>query len=395
MNYKIFGTLFVSIFSVILGVGIVTPLLPVFAHDLGAGGFCISLIFGSFSLSRTIFLPIFGQMSDIKGRKPFIICGLLSYAIISIAFMYVHDPYLLIVCRFFQGIASAMILPVVQAYVGEMTPKGQEGFQMASFNISMFASLSIGPILGGYIQDHWNLQAAFVVMGVLAFASFLAALVFLPPTKNELYRKSRQEKVSWQYLLKNGTIMGLFSYRFAYTTCIGIIWGFLPVYADVSFNLSHSEIGILIMLGVFISGLFHIPMGYLADRVDRNIMVVLGGSIVTVSVFSLELAYDFWSLFAINFLFGIGGGISMPAVTASAVVQGKKMKVMGAVMAFLTMGHSLGMMCGALLAGVIMEFYRLQTSFYIGGWIMLASLIIFFCAIFSKDYSSNFNGGIK
>jgi len=384
MNYKIFGTLFVSIFSVILGVGIVTPLLPVFAHELGAGGFCIGMIFGSFSFSRTIFLPIFGNLSDIKGRKPFILTGLFSYALISIAFMYVHDPYLLIVCRFFQGIASAMILPVVQAYVGEMTPKGKEGFQMASFNISMFASLSIGPILGGYIQDHWNLQAAFVVMGILAFISFLAALVFLPSTEKELYRKKRENKVPWRYLVKNYSIIGLFSYRFAYTTCIGIIWGFLPVYADANFHLSHTEIGILIMLGVFISGIFHVPMGYLADRVDQNFMIVLGGAIVTLSIFSMELAYDFWSLFAINCLFGIGGGISMPAATAKAVIQGKKMRVMGSVMGFLTMGHSLGMMCGALLAGIIMEFHRLQTSFYIGGWIMIASLIIFFCALFSK-----------
>jgi len=384
MNYRIFGTLFISIFSVLLGVGIVTPLLPVFARDLGAGGFCIGLIFGSFSFSRTVFLPVFGHLSDIKGRKPFILSGLLSYAFISIAFMYVHDPYLLVVCRFFQGIASAMILPVVQAYVGEMTPKGQEGFQMASFNISMFASLSIGPILGGYIQDEWNLQAAFIVMGVLAFASFLAALMFLPSTKKEQNRKKRKDQVFWHQLIKNRDLIGLFSYRFAYTSCIGIIWGFLPVYADANFQLSHTEIGILIMLGVFISGLFHIPMGYLADRVDRNIMVVSGGVIVAFSIFSMELAYNFWGLFFINCLFGIGGGISMPAVTASAVIQGKKMHVMGAVMAFMTMAHSLGMMSGALLAGIVMEFHRLQTSFYIGGWIIIVSLIIFFCALFSN-----------
>ena len=385
MNYKIFGTLFVSIFSVILGVGIVTPLLPVFAHDLGAGGFCIGMIFGSFSLSRTVFLPVFGHLSDVKGRKPFIISGLLSYALISIAFMYVNDPYLLIVCRFFQGIASAMIMPVVQAYVGEMTPRGQEGFQMASFNISMFASLSIGPVLGGYIQDQWSLQSAFAIMGILAFVSFLAALVFLPPTHKELYRKKNQDKSSWRLLIKNPAIIGLFSYRFAFTTCIGIIWGFLPVYADANFHLSHSEIGILIMLGVFISGVFHIPMGYLADRVDQNIMIIVGGTIVALSIFSMELANNFWDLFIVNFVFGIGGGISMPAVTASAVIKGKKMHVMGAVMALLTMGHSLGMMCGALLAGIIMEFHRLQTSFYVGGWIMIASLIIYFCALFSKE----------
>ncbi|ETR70870.1 MAG: hypothetical protein OMM_08497 [Candidatus Magnetoglobus multicellularis str. Araruama] len=95
-----------------------------------------------------------------------------------------------------------MIMPVVQAYVGEMSPEGQEGFYMAAFNISVFASLSIGPIMGGYIQDQWNLQTAFVVMGILAFASFLAALVFLPATQNEHYRKKRPKKVPWQYLLK-------------------------------------------------------------------------------------------------------------------------------------------------------------------------------------------------
>ncbi|ETR70871.1 MAG: hypothetical protein OMM_08498 [Candidatus Magnetoglobus multicellularis str. Araruama] len=104
MNYKIFGVLFISLFSVILGVGIVTPLLPVFANDLGASGFCIGLIFGSFSMSRTVFLPIFGRLSDINGRKPFIVFGLFSYAVISIVFMYVNDPVMLVVCRFFKGL---------------------------------------------------------------------------------------------------------------------------------------------------------------------------------------------------------------------------------------------------------------------------------------------------
>ena len=58
---KVFGVLFFSIFAAVTGVGIVVPLLPVYAHDLGAGGLYIGLIFGSFSLSRTFFLPYFGQ----------------------------------------------------------------------------------------------------------------------------------------------------------------------------------------------------------------------------------------------------------------------------------------------------------------------------------------------
>ncbi|KPA08872.1 MFS transporter [Candidatus Magnetomorum sp. HK-1] len=384
MNYKIFGTLFISLFSVILGVGIVTPLLPVFAHDLGASGFCIGLLFGSFSLSRTIFLPIFGRMSDLKGRKPFILAGLLSYAIISIVFMYIADPIMLIVCRFFQGIASAMIMPVVQAYIGEMTPKGQEGFQMASFNISIFASLSVGPILGGYIHDRWNLQAAFIVMGILAFASFLAALFLLPATKNEHYRKKSQKQIPWKYFLKNSSIIGLFTYRMVYTTGIGMIWSFLPVYASLNFHLSTSEIGVLIMLGVFVSGIFHVPMGYLSDRIDRNLMIMIGGCIVCLSIFALERAEGFWSLFAINCFFGVGGGISMPAVMACAVIEGNKIKAMGSVMSFLTMGHSLGMLIGALVAGIIMDISGIQAAFNVGGWIMIIGLIVFFLSIVPK-----------
>ena len=115
IDRKIFGTLFFSIFAAVTGVGIVVPLLPVYAHDLGASGLYIGLIFGAFSLSRTFFLPYFGRRSDKKGRKPFIVAGLFSYAVISVAFILSTGVESLIVIRFVQGITSAMIMPVVQA----------------------------------------------------------------------------------------------------------------------------------------------------------------------------------------------------------------------------------------------------------------------------------------
>ena len=46
IDKKIFGTLFFSIFAAVTGVGIVVPLLPVYAHELGAGGLVIGFIFG-------------------------------------------------------------------------------------------------------------------------------------------------------------------------------------------------------------------------------------------------------------------------------------------------------------------------------------------------------------
>ncbi|MFU8770541.1 MAG: MFS transporter, partial [Desulfotignum sp.] len=150
----IFATLFFIIFSTVTGVGIVVPLLPIYAHDLGATGIYVAMIFGSFSISRVFLLPYFGRLSDHKGRKPLILAGLISYTLISIAFIFSDTVEGLIFIRFIQGAGSAMIMPVVQAYVGEITPKGSEGYAMGMFNLSMFLSLSLGPLMGGHCRFH-------------------------------------------------------------------------------------------------------------------------------------------------------------------------------------------------------------------------------------------------
>ena len=374
---KIFCTLFIALFATITGVGIVVPLLPVYAYDLGASGLYIALIFSAFSLSRTFFLPFFGRLSDKKGRKPFIIVGLLAYTLISIAFIFSKNIETLIAIRFVQGIASAMIMPVTQAYVGDITLPGREGFSMGIFNISVFFGLSLGPLAGGFIHDHYNLSAAFGCMGLLAFIAFVLALVFLPPTKNEHVKNRKRTPATWNILLRDRNVSGLIFFRFSYTACIGVIWSFLPVFAQSEYSLSSSSIGILVMLGVFISGLLQTPMGYLADRFNRKAMGVLGGLLTCYAIVSLGWSHGFWDMFISNVLFGLGGGISMPAVTALAVAEGNKADSMGSVMGLFTMGHSLGMLAGSLAAGLMMELFDLRQAFFLGSITMLMGVIVF------------------
>ena len=377
LHKKIFGTLFFSIFAAVTGVGIVVPLLPIYAHDLGASGFYIGLIFGAFSLSRTFFLPYFGRLSDLKGRKPFIVPGFLAYALISVAFVYSNSVDSLIVIRFFHGIASAMLMPVIQAYIGDITPKGREGITMGMFNMSLFLGLSLGPVIGGTLKDHFSLQGSFFCMGLLALIGFFLCLFLLPPTQSEKGIAHQGQAFSWKTLAYDWHIAGLFLFRFAYVFCVGIIWAFIPLYADSQFAASSSLIGILIMLGVFVSGLIHLPMGYLADRISKRLMVVIGGLTVSYAILSFAWADQMADLIRATVFFGLGGGISMPALMAMAVSKGSRINAMGSIMALMTMAHSLGMFSGALMGGMMMDFFQLQTAFPLGGWIMLVCTGLF------------------
>ncbi|MGD8261021.1 MAG: MFS transporter [Desulfobacterales bacterium] len=384
LDKKIFGTLFFSIFAAVTGVGIVVPLLPIYAHNLGASGMYIGSIFGAFSLSRTIFLPYFGRLSDKKGRKPFIVPGFLAYAIISIAFIFSEAVTTLIAIRFFHGIASAMLMPVIQAYIGDITPSGREGWTMGLFNMSLFLGLSLGPLLGGIIKDTFSLQASFISMGMLAFIGFLLSFWLLPPTHTERVSKSGNNSFSWKALIFDRNVIGLFFFRFGNVVCVGIIWGFIPLYADMEFSVSSSLIGILIMLGVFISGLIHVPMGYLADLISKKLMVVVGGLMVSFAIFSFEWANDLKDLILATVVFGLGGGIAMPALMAMAVQKGSNINAMGSIMAIMTVAHSLGMLTGALLGGMMMDWFQLRWAFPLGAVVMILCIGLFSAGTYSK-----------
>ena len=374
---KIFATLFFSIFATVTGVGIVIPLLPVYAHNLGASGFYIGMIFGSFSLARIFFLPYFGRLSDRKGRKPLIVPALLAYAAISLGFIFFKDINALIVLRFFQGIASAMLMPIIQAYIGDITPPGNEGFTMGLFNMSMFCGLSIGPFLGGVIHDRFSLQTSFACMGLLALIGFFLSLFLLPPTRSEKYLSSGKSPVEWKQLFFQRDIASVFLVRFSHILCIGIIWTFLPLYAKIKFGVSSSAIGILIMLGVLVSGVLHVPMGYLADKLKKRWLVTSGGMVVAAAIYALEWAPDFRGLIWATVFFGVGGGIAVPALMAIAVQKGSETDSMGSVMAILTVAHSLGMLCGSLIGGLMMDVFELKAAFPLGAAVMVVTVAVF------------------
>ncbi|MCK4469325.1 MAG: MFS transporter, partial [Desulfobacterales bacterium] len=271
----------------------------------------------------------------------------------------------------------------------DITPANREGLTMGIFNMSMFLGLSLGPLIGGVLKDRFNLDASFICMGLLAFTGFLLSICLLPPKSSEKIIQSKGKPASWKQLLKDRNIAGLFTFRFSYAACIGVIWGFLPVFADSKFSISSSSIGILVMTGVFVSGSLNMPMGYLADRLNKKAMVVTGGLIISLALYSFVWASSFRSLFLANVFFGLGGGISVSALMALAISKGNTTKAMGSVMGLITMAHSMGMMMGSLFAGLMMDVFDLRLAFPFGAIIMLLGVVLFFIFTYKKKVETS------
>ncbi|RJR19732.1 MAG: MFS transporter [Desulfobacteraceae bacterium] len=362
----IFSVLFLAVFATTMGAGIVAPLLPVYADRIGAGAFEIGLIFGAFSLTRTLFVPYFGRLSDRIGRKLLLTSGLMLYAFLSVLYAASATVEVLILLRLGQGFASAMILPVAQAYVGMIAPAFKEGRVMGLFSMSLYGGLSFGPLIGGLLSDFYTMKIPFLSMGGLAMVGFLMCLFFLPsdfpqktaakphvgPAKQKTYRE----------LLGMPPVRAIFIFRFCFTSCVGVTWAFLPLLAD-ELRLSSSATGMVVMINVAITGILQAPMGYLADRFSKKTLIVVGGIMAFISVLFLKEATTLPGLFIANAVFGAGGGLSFPAIMAIGVIEGKRSAAMGSIMGLLAFAHSLGMLAGPLVGGALMDFSSMKAVF--------------------------------
>ncbi len=377
---RIFLTLFLSVFITTMGASIIGPLLPIYAYRLGADAFQIGLIFSAFSFTRSIFVPYFGKLSDIKGKKPIILTGLSIYSLLSILYFLSRDIWHLLALRLMQGFASAMILPVAQAYVGIITPEACEGRTMGLFNVSLYGGLSCGPIVGGIVKDHSGIRYSFLSMGLLACIGFLLCLFFLPPIQKEpKISSSRPKVVPYLVLIKDFIIFSLFFFRVCLTICIGIMWTFLPLFASTRLGLSSTSIGILLSIHVLSSGIFQIPMGYLADRANKKLMIIGGGIMGMISILCLSFVSSFWQIAVVNAALGLSAGISVPAVMAISVIEGRRRSSMGSVMGLMAQSHSIGMFFGPILAGILIELINLRWTFIIAAFTLFlgTSFILF------------------
>ena len=369
-----------AIFATMLGNGVVMPFIPLYSQQFGAEGFTIGVLFGSHSASRTFLLPFIGRASDRRGRKEFLLWGLALYAASSVAFLLANSLFVLTLVMALQGVATAMVQPISMAYVGDLTPKGQEGRYSGYINTAFLGGVAGGPVLGGVVRDLYNMQASFILLGILSLLSLILLWLFLPEVRHEKNTDTTTH-LPFREIFSCHPLVGMSVFRLSYAAANAAIWVFVPLLAAQLLALSTSQIGLLISLNVLVSTVMQAPCGRLADRVTNKVtLIVIGGLVSAVSLALFPLATTYWHLVVLNLLVGAAFGLAYPAHMAVAMENAKGFG-MGTVMSLLLTVHSFAMTVGPMLFGLVIDLYSLNGVFYSGG--LFGLLVTIACYVLS------------
>jgi MFS family permease len=362
-----------------LGLGIIGPIIPLYAESLGANFVVIGLLSSAWSISRLAFTFPVGRVSDTRSKKRIIVSGLVVYVVVSILYMLAWDSTSLLAIRLLHGAGSAMTMPIAMAYAAGLAPKGREGRTLGTLTLAMFAGWGLGPLIGGTLVDLFSMSVPFCVMGALNSLSLILTLVFLP---EEVRPNGDKTRPSYRRVLSNPALRAVFVYRAVITLGMGSLMGFLAIYisgsADVGgLGLSVSMAGLVMSLGQVASATLQRPFGELADRHDKVLLVLIGGSIASAGFILFLLSHDVWSVLAAQLVYSMGVALATPALSAIAAIHGRDIGL-GTTMGVIETAMSTGMTVGPLVSGIIIEAVGLKPIFSFGGAVTVTGTAAFY-----------------
>lgn len=365
MINRILVTVFLSVFIALLGVGIIIPVLPLLAVNLGATGFTLGLITAAFSVSRGLVQPGVGSLSDRWGRKGFLVAGFFIYGLVGLLIPYATSVFHLILIRLFQGIGSAMIIPVAMAYASALSPAGQEGRYMSFINIAIFCGIGFGPILGGVFADLWGLASVFYMMAALCFLAFILVIVNMPGHCPGDGQVAAGLLVSMQQMLRRRRTMGILLARFSTVLMMVPTMAFLPVMMAPWPDSTGLQVGLVIAGRTMMNAVLQVPFGRVADRYDKVVLLLLGCACMSLAIFCIPMVSTFMAIMGLYLFLGFGEAILWPVLGAYAAEEGRTHFGHGTMMGVFNLAMSAGVFTGAILAGVSMDSWGISQAFRI------------------------------
>ncbi|MBV5318119.1 MAG: MFS transporter [Desulfobulbaceae bacterium] len=365
MMNRILVTVVLSVFIALLGVGIIIPVLPVLATKLGASGFTLGVITAAFSMSRGLLQPVVGNLSDRWGRKGFLVAGLFIYGLVGLLIPHATSVFHLVLIRIFQGVGSAMIIPVAMAYASFLSPPGQEGRYMSIVNIAIFCGIGAGPVLGGLFADIWGMASVFYMMAALCFIAFLLVVVNMPACCPIDRHQQIGLLVNVKRMLKRRRTVGILIARFATVIMMVPTMAFLPLMMSGWPGSSGLQAGVVIASRTLMNAVLQVPCGKLADRFDKVPLLVGGCLCMGSAVFLIPAMTTFPAMVGMYLFLGFGEAILWPVLGAYAAEEGRAHFGHGTMMGVFNLAMSAGVFTGAMLAGISMDSWGIRQAFHV------------------------------
>lgn len=230
-------TLVFSTMMELIDATVVNVALPHIMGNLGVSFDNIGWVVTAYSVAIIVILPISGWLGKTFGRKNYYMLSMLFFTVASFLCGQSSSIEELILFRFIQGLAGGGLSPTSQAILIESWPKKDLGMAMAMFGMGAVLGPLIGPVLGGYITDHFSWRWCFYINIPLCAVALLLISTFIRKTP-----KVKPVKVDWlglfllaisifslQIVLERGEVEDWFN-----TTYI-IVLSFLAVIGSILF----------------------------------------------------------------------------------------------------------------------------------------------------------------
>lgn len=178
--------LFLVVFIDTVGFGIILPLQPFFAKQLGASDSVVTLVASSFTGAQLLFAPIWGALSDRIGRRPVLLITVAGTAVGYVWVAFTDTLWMLFLARAFGG-AMAANISIAHACVADLSRPGRRARDMGRVGAAAGLGFVAGPAIGGLLAGPDPLAPAveipFLVAAAASALAFVLATVVLRETR--------------------------------------------------------------------------------------------------------------------------------------------------------------------------------------------------------------------
>jgi MFS family permease len=364
-----------------VGNSILFVIIPLYVAKLPAPWFPLpetvraGLLISLYGLVNALLQPFAGAMVDrMNRRKVFIQSGLVLMGVSTFAYIFASRFTDILVLRILQGVGLALTITASMAIMATSTDKRTRGGAMGVFSTSRMMGLSAGPLLGGYLYDHFGFNAAFYAGTAFVVLGIILVQLWIKETPVPFSASNERPafKVIDRKLLTPG-IVGAGLAIFIMAAAFSMV---TPLERQFNIRLHQSAFSFAIAFSavMFSRLLFQIPVGRLSDRVGRKPLIIAGLVLMAPVTALLGEAGTTLQLIGLRAIQGIGSaGVVAPAMALAAdlSISGGE----GRQMSITTMGFGLGISVGPLLAGALAVF-SFRLPFIIVGIMLLIGVWI-------------------